>query len=133
MARLLIVCALLLANLPALAQLGPDGQVMPTWLRLVDRDGQVHDLDGFMVDTITLCPTRGSADIWLQDDAAGSAIIETADGVIRMQYGMRHYNEGGVTGNPDTTGDQLLLVEDAAVMFSGGMEPCVRYGWSAEP
>lgn len=129
MARLLAVLLLLAVLCPASAQRGPDGQVLPTWLRLVDRDDAVYDFYAFYFDSITLCPTRGTADIWSQDDAAGTAIIETAGGTVQMQYSMRHYNEGGVTDNPNTTGDQLLLIEDVNVLFASGLEGCVRYSW----
>lgn len=141
MARLFSAALLVLASSITLASdaiprgpLGPHGHALPAWVRLVDREGQVRDLTVIEVDTITLCPRTGSTDIWSLDNGTGIAVIATTSGQVQLSYAMKYYNQGAVTGDPDTTGDQLLLVEDLDIVHSdGGGEGCVRYAYGVRP
>lgn len=116
--RRLLALLLLAAALPAHA-------AIPSWLRIVDRDGQVTDLPGIALDSITLCPTRGDGNIFSQNDGEGRAIIETANGLIELTYDFKFYNQGAPTGNPNTTGDQVVLIEAADTVFGSRFEACV--------
>ena len=126
----LLVLALGSAMASSNGPLGPHGHALPAWVRIVDRDGQVLDLTVIEVSTITMCPRSGSTDIWSPNEGTGMAMIDTGTAVIGVSYAVKYYNEGGVTGNPDTTGDQLLLIEDPDILHSdGGGEGCVRYAY----
>lgn len=128
MKALLVVLLALLVCLPAKAD-----PRLPAWLRLVDREGQVFDIEILILDGITVCPTAGSADLWSHDDGEGVALIDTAYGQLQWAYERKLYNEGAVTSNPDTTGDQVVLLEAVDRVFAGGMEACTRYGAAVQP
>ena len=113
---------------------GPHGHLLPAWLRIVDHDGQVWDMQNLVIDAITLCPTGGAAGLW--NDApftSGMAIVETAFAEWRIAYEGRYYNTGGVTSNPNTTGDQVVIIEAVDSIFLSGVEDCVRYGFPVTP
>ena len=120
MRHLLALILLLAVTIPAHASL-------PAWLRIVDRDGQVFDLPDLALDSITLCPTRGDGNIFSQNDGEGRAIIETANGLIELTYDFKFYNQGAPTGNPNTTGDQVVLIEAFDAIFGSGFDGCALY------
>lgn len=100
---------------------------VPSWLRVVDFDGQVIDVPGYAIERIEVCPTRGDADIYSQNEGAGVARIKTAWGELALTYAFKFYNQGAVTGNPNTTGDQVVLIEATDALFSAGFESCQEY------
>lgn len=84
------------------------------WLRLVLNDfSTVLDMPEMAVDSIRVC-----------DDRQVRLVVggQETNFVVEQSF----YNEGAVTSNPDTTGQQLVYIEKKDAIFSGGMERC-RY------
>lgn len=123
MNRFLAALLLTVVTLPAYA-----GAKLPAWLRVVDHDGQVLDVPGIGLNSITLCPSTGDADIWSQGNGAGTAIVQTAWGELRLRYETKFYNQGAATGNPNTTGDQVVLIETVDGLFASGFDNCETHG-----
>ena len=120
-----LLLALLLAALPA--QASPEAPGVPpiTWIRLVDWDGQVFDFIGLYVDRVTDC--GGALDWRDYDGQPGTLRIEAGGQTWAMRYEWRTYNEGGVTGNPNTTGDQVVYIQQRDSIFSDGGEACATW------
>jgi hypothetical protein len=113
----LILALLLAASLPGHA-------AIPSWIRIVDFDGQAFDYEGYLFDRVTVC---GSSDL-RTDDGRGYALFEAGDSfAVRVRFWTKFYNSGAVTGNPNTTGDQVVLIEDGEAVFGGGFEACAVY------
>lgn len=107
-----------------LASSAASAEQTPSWLRLVDWDGQVYDVPGIAIDSITVCAS-GSHALRSHDASRGFASIRTAFGDAEIWYSQRFWNEGAVTENPNTTGDQIVFIEDADAIFVNGAEDCV--------
>ncbi len=88
------------------------------WLRLVLNDfSTVYDLPAFAITELLVCERYANL------DGRG------------FRYEQAFFNDGAPTGNPDTTGQQIVLIEKTDAVFADGAEQCWRYTngtWRAE-
>ena len=110
--------ALFLSALCLVAANACAGERVPSWLRVVDWDGQVFDFISPQIDSLSLCPASGGK---------GQAVITLTGRPTFIAYEMSFYNGGNVTNDPDTTGDQLVLIEGADIIFGANFDDCAIF------
>jgi hypothetical protein len=101
---------------------GVVAEPLPAWVRVVDWDGQVQDYVGPFLASVRDC---GDPDLSAYDAGAGVVVIDTGLEVRVVRYEQRFRNEGAVTGNPNSTGGQLVYIEQPGALFADGAEGCV--------